>query len=500
MYRRFVCCLCICLVFCVATAAAADSIRDAVVKIHVTQRAPDFLRPWTKRASKKSTGSGAIIAGNRILTNAHVVSYASQIFVQFHQSTERLPAKVVHRWVGMDLALLELEDSTALSQRPTLELADGLPRVKDTVNVYGYPMGGDDMAITEGIISRIEFAGYSAAVSGVRIQVDAALNPGNSGGPALVDSKIVGLVFSNIRAAENIGYLIPAEEVRMFLADCQDGNLEGKWALYDELQTTENASLREKLGLDAATTGVMVRRPYEDDDSYPLRKWDVITKIGDEPIDNKGKVRVRDDLQLLFQYRVPQLAVDGEIPVTILRDKQPQEVSVPVRRRLNRVIPSLEGKYPRHFIYGPVVFMPASTEMIRAAGAKGIGFFLAMDSPLLSRITDKASVPGEQLVVFRLLTHRSVKGYTTHPYGVVSAINGDEVNNLQDVVTLLRDAAGEFIVIEPHGRYETVVLRRAELPSITEEVLDDEGIRYQYSSELEELWEAAATTDQAAGS
>lgn len=313
---------------------AADEIRDAVVKIHVTQRKPDFMRPWTKASSKKSTGSGAIISGNRILTNAHVVLYASQIFVQFHQTTDRVPAKVVHRWVGLDLALLELEEPAELAGRPTLEIATGLPRVKDTVNVYGYPMGGDDMAVTEGIISRIEFSSYSPSVSGVRIQVDAALNPGNSGGPAIVDGKIVGLVFSGIRTAENIGYLIPAEEIQLFLRDCDDGSLDGKWALYDRLQTTENESLRASLGLDDDTTGVMIREPYSDE-NYPLEKWDVITHIDDEPIDNKGKVKVRDDLQLLFQYRIPELANDGTVSLQIIRDKQAQTVNVPVRHSWN---------------------------------------------------------------------------------------------------------------------------------------------------------------------
>lgn len=483
-----------CLLSCLASQATGDEIRDAVVKIHVTQRAPDFLRPWAKMSAKKVNGSGAIIAGNRILTNAHVVLYASQIFVQFHQTTDRVPAKVVHRWVGLDLALLELEDPSLLDGRPMLQLADGLPRVKETVNVYGYPLGGDDMAVTEGIISRIEFASYSPTVSAVRIQVDAALNPGNSGGPAIVDGKIVGLVFSGIRTAENIGYLIPAEEVRMFIEDCADGSVDGKWALYEQLQTTENEALRARLGLDDQTTGIMIRQPYATDE-YPLKKWDVITHVGDQPIDNKGKVKVRDDLQLLFQYRVPQLAADGKIQLQIIRDQQPLAVSVPVRREPERVIPSLEGAYPRHFIYGPLVFMPASMEMIQAAGGKGLAFFLAMENPLLSRILDKPSEDAEELIAFRLLTHRSTKGYGTPPYGIVKAVNGEGVRNLNDLVRRMRTADGKFMIIEPEGRYESLVFYRAQLPEITEEVLNDEGIRYQYSDDVSAIWEGQAAAD-----
>ena len=242
--------------------------------------------------------------------------------------------------------------------------------------------------------------------------------------------------------------------------------MDGKWALYGQLQATENEAQRRLLGLDEQTSGVMLRQPYSEDDEYPLKKWDVITHVGDEPIDNKGKVRVRDDLQLLFQYRIPQLAQDGTIPLQIIRDKQPMTVTVPVQRKLDRVIQSLDGAYPRHFIYGPVVFMPASREMIQAAGAKGLGLLLTMESPLLSRIVDKPSEEGEEMIVFRLLTHRSTKGYGAPPYGTVKTINSQPVKNLQDLVIRMRDADGEFIVIEPHGRYETLVFDRAEWPTL----------------------------------
>ena len=247
--------LCVLLCFHVASVMGKDEVRSSAVKVHVTQRPPDFIRPWTKSTARKTSGSGAIIEGKRILTNWHVVEYASQIFVQFDQTSDKTPARVVATAPGMDLALLELEDPAELDSRPFLPIAESLPDVSSTVNVYGYPIGGEDMSVTEGIISRIDFTRYSNDAVGVRIQVDAALNPGNSGGPAVTDGQIVGLVFSKINQAENIGYLIPAEEVRMFLADSADGTYDGKPALYDRFQTAENVSLRAKLGLSEETTG-----------------------------------------------------------------------------------------------------------------------------------------------------------------------------------------------------------------------------------------------------
>ena len=290
--------------FCCAPADARDAITNSVVKIFVTQRNPDFARPWSKESPDEVSGSGVIIDGKRILTNAHVVLYASQIFVQADQTTERVPAKVKAVAPGMDMAIIEVEKPSFFEGHPPLPVADGLPAVKQTVNVYGYPMGGEQLSVTQGIISRIEFTRIYYSVCGLRVQIDAALNPGNSGGPAVADGKIVGLVFSKFAKGENIGYLLAADEIRAFLEAVQGGTYNGKPQLWDYYQPTENEALRAKLGL-TKESGVVVSAPFNPAPDYPLKKWDVITRIGDKPLDSQGNVKVNDSLRLTFQYFVP---------------------------------------------------------------------------------------------------------------------------------------------------------------------------------------------------
>ena len=304
------------------TAVAQDTIRDSVVKIHSQQRIPDFVRPWMKSNPRDISGSGAIIEGKRILTNAHVVLYASRVLVQPAQSTERIPATVEAIAPGMDLAILKLNDEAIFDQRPPLPLDDELPKIKNTVNTYGYPEGGDQLSVTEGIISRVEYVSYAESETGMRIQVDAPVNRGNSGGPAIANGKIVGLVFSMIPSANNIGYLIPADEIRMFLDDVADGTYRGKPKLFDDMQTVENKALRDRLGLDANTGGLMITRPVCPDESYPLKEWDVITHIGDQAIDNQGNISVGNELHLSFRYLIPKLVKDGQIDLTIWRSGQ----------------------------------------------------------------------------------------------------------------------------------------------------------------------------------
>ena len=91
-----------------AILAAPNVQTNAVVKVFATSRAPDAFKPWVKQSPQESTGSGVVIAGNRILTNAHVVSYASLVQVQANGSGDKLTATVVAIAPGIDLAVLKL--------------------------------------------------------------------------------------------------------------------------------------------------------------------------------------------------------------------------------------------------------------------------------------------------------------------------------------------------------------------------------------------------------
>ena len=68
---------------------AATGVENSVVKIFSTMRYPDPYKPWTKGSPSEATGTGVVIKGKRILTNAHVVNYASQIQVQANQAGDK---------------------------------------------------------------------------------------------------------------------------------------------------------------------------------------------------------------------------------------------------------------------------------------------------------------------------------------------------------------------------------------------------------------------------
>lgn len=469
---------------------ATPKIEPHVVKLKVTQRRPDLFRPWTKASPAKTAGSGVVMRGGKILTNAHVVAYASEVLVQLQRGGDQLPATVTAAAPGIDLAVVELRDPSAVADLPGLEVADGLAEVKSRISAYGYPTGGDDLSVTDGIVSRIEFAAYYYGALGVRIQVDAALNPGNSGGPAIQDSKIAGLVFSKIAAADNIGYLIPPEEIRSFLDDVADGDYQGNPLLHDLGQTAENPALRAFLKLPSDVTGIVIKKPYSVADDYPLRRWDVITHVGPHSIDNQGYVSVREGLRLRFMYYVTKLAVDGVVPLTVFRDGESIEVKAPVRAKRELLVPPLERGYPEYFIYGPLVFTAATQELVGVLGSRGMGTLISLENPLVSRLTDPPAEPGEQMVLIaaRMFPHRIIRGYDNRPLGVITKVNDVKIRNLRHLAETLQSSDSEFLLFDVAGRSESYVFRRDEMEAATEEILVDEGIRYQASKNLRDIW------------
>ncbi len=481
--------------FKVETPAKTEMVENSVVKIFATMRMPDPFKPWTKQAPREITGTGVVIEGKRILTNAHVALYASQVQVQANQSGDKLAAIVEFVAPGIDLAVLKLEDESFFATHPALARAAKLPTVKDSVMVYGFPTGGSNLSITKGIVSRIEFAGYNYPVSGLRIQIDAAINPGNSGGPALAGEQMIGLAFSRLGGADNIGYIIPCEEVELFLKDIADGRYDGKPAMFDGLQSNENGALRGFLRLGKSTEGMIVHEPDSTEAAYPLKPWDVITRIGSSPVDNEGMVKIGDNLRVRFQYLIQQLAKNGKVPLTLLRAGKELIVEMPVPSDRPMLIPGLEGEYPPYFIYGPLVFSTATTQFVGplSSNAKAIAALSHVGNPMITRRGDKPAFPGEELVIISspFFPHKLAKGYDNPISRVVESINGITVKNLSHLVAVLRDAQDEFITIKFAGRgTEALVFLRKEVLPATDEILSDNGVRSQGSPDMMVIWNA----------
>jgi serine protease Do len=173
------------------------------------------------RANSRSgggTGSGVIIdPSGLIVTNAHVVAGAREVIVTVQG--RQVTAEVVAMGDAncLDLALLQLPNQRNL---PTLRLAD-ISSIKKTQEVWalGYPAGSTptSASIVQGSVSNIH------RHQGV-VVFDAAVNPGNSGGPVIDEqSRIIGITKSGARNAQNVNYAVSVEQVRLFVEAYRQG-------------------------------------------------------------------------------------------------------------------------------------------------------------------------------------------------------------------------------------------------------------------------------------
>ena len=480
-------------------AIAEDDVRNSVVKIEVTMIRSNPLEPWKRQTPRESSGTGVIIKGDRILTNAHVVGHARSITVQPFGSDKKYTAEVEAMAPGMDLALLKIESNDFFKDRPALEFEDKLPAARSAVNAYGFPFGGTQISVTEGIVSRVEFSRYYFEVTGLRIQIDAALNPGNSGGPAVSNGKLVGLVFSRISEGDNVGYLIPVKEIEMFLADIEDGSYDGKLAMPALTQTLENPYIRQKLNLSDDVGGAMVTSievPPQDSSQPQLMPWDVITAIDGSAVDREGKVKLGEDNRVSLNYQIQSVTDRKVATFSIIRDGEAMDLDIKLSTTPKLLAPYNGYNKPEYFIVGPMTFIPASAEITRSIGRSSRwAIWLSYHaSPLLARGSEKLPADSdEQLVITGsgFLPHPMTQGYSEPRYATVKSVNGIEIRNLSQLVEVLRDCTEEFLVFEFQDNYiEKLVFPTKDFIESTEQVLDDNGIRRQGAKRYMKIWNA----------
>ncbi len=473
--------------------AGKTDVRKSVMKIFSTKSPPNPFRPWEITPPQEVTGSGVLIEGGRVLTNAHVVSYAQQIYVQPNESSEKLDATVEFIAEDCDLATLTIDDKSAIGKLDAVPLTDKLPPLKTKVNVLGYPVGGDTLSVTEGVVSRIEYAPYNYGTAALRIQVDAAINPGNSGGPAIVDDAVVGIVFSRFPEGENIGYLIPAEVIRHFLDDFKsDEKYQGFPRINVATATLENPSLRNYLRIEREQTGVVVHRIDQPDLKDKLKPWDIIAACDGVDIDNLGMVPIADGIRVGWGYLISKKAPGCKISLRVIRQTKPIEIEVSTITRDNGLIQRMAQPRPTYLLYGGLVFSPVTTEMVSVIPSRYLALLGSKGSLLFKRADEDRVNPGDEIVVAcsTIVPHKITKGYGITPLSVVTHVNDEPVRSLRHLIQLIKDnKSKDYIIFRFEDEHEEkIVLEPKLVEKSSPEILRNNNIPSDRSEDLKDVW------------
>jgi S1-C subfamily serine protease len=272
--------------------ALAANPERSVIQITTFSQQPMWDSPWRFDQVRKASGTGFVIKGKRIMTNAHVVDWARQILVRRYQDPRPYIARVKFFAADSDLAILEVDDERFFSGMQALEFGE-LPQVRSTVVTYGYPAGGEQISYTRGVVSRIELQNYVHIGNRAYLaaQTDAAINPGNSGGPVIQDDKVVGVAFQGISGLENTGFFIPTTLVQHLLKDIEDGTYDGFPQAGIRFVSLQNDAYRKFLDLPDNDLGARVDHIFDVPSTRELlRVDDVILKVGAYDVGSDGTI------------------------------------------------------------------------------------------------------------------------------------------------------------------------------------------------------------------
>lgn len=449
---------------------AAPAPAASMVRITTTAQQPDYSVPWNPGTVTGGVGAGFVIAGNRILTNAHVVSNAAFITVVKEGDPNPWEARVLHVAHDCDLALLEVYDETFFEGTKPLEFG-GIPALESTVSAYGYPIGGDRLSVTRGIVSRIDFLPYSHSEvdSHLTIQIDAAINPGNSGGPVMQDGKVVGVAFQGYSGAvaQNVGYMIPTPVIRRFLEDVEDGVYDRYMDLSATYFPLLNPALRAALGVENEDTGVVIGTVFDDGSADgKLQPRDVILSVDGLRVFSDGKVELDDDRVEMAEVFERKFKGD-EVAMEILRDGEKQEVTLVLDHPWPFDMLAREyDRRPRFVIVGGLLFQPLNRNFIDARRDIDTRLRYFFDY----FVTDHLYREHPEVIVLSDVLKDPINTYVEPFKGsIVDQINGRQIRSLDDVASAFEEP-GEFHVIQLLGEGRPVVLERASLGEASERI------------------------------
>ena len=422
-----------------------------VIRVFATSQDPDFDGPWQARTPSNSTGSAVVIGKRLMLTGAHVVANATFLQVQKPSHPDKAIARVKAVSHDCDLALLEVVDpADFLDDIEPAEIGP-MPKLRDEVAVVGYPVGGEEISITEGVVSRIEVQRYSHSQRHMlAVTVDAAINAGNSGGPVFGDGKVVGIAFQKLTGVDNIGEMVPPPIIRAFLDGVEKGKRPEVPALGITTQNLENALLRRKLGLGDNERGVAVLHVDHGGSSDGiLEPRDVITSIDGLPIANNGTVqflgrhRTRYDVVLGHRY------IGDTIKLDIKRAGRTKHVELELKKWMPLVPRSRYDEPPGYFVYGGLVFQTLTRDYLTTwdkwwnkAPKEFLNFYY---------LGYRTAEQHEVVILTQILADEINVGYA-HLYNeAVATINGKLPLDMVEFVQILSSAHGVVEITTTSG-------------------------------------------------
>ena len=454
------------------------SVKKALVKVYTSHQLFDYLSPWQYGQSANSTATGFIIDGERIITNAHAVLNSKFLQVRKEGDSKKYKAVVKFTSEEYDLALVEIEDKSFFNGTVPLKLGT-LPEIQEKLTVYGYPLGGDKLSTTQGIVSRMEHNTYTLTNRKFLIgQTDAAINSGNSGGPVVSKGKVAGVAFAGLNSADNIGYFIPVNILNNFLEDIKDGKYDGSPLLGLEWLELESPSHRRMLGIEDKTGGILIKKVFKNSPfEGVLQKNDVLMKLDNYPIEYDGTIEFRKNEKTDFSYVNQQKKYGDNLSYEIIRDKKTKTGQVKLEKKDIKYTVVTEVTIetpPSYMVYGGLLFEPLTSNYMAGVIEK------------LGSVYDREELYKdykELVVLVRVLPFDVNLGYTDAVNQIIVKVNGEKYKDFKDFAQKVKNVKSGFIVFE-NDNGDEIVLDVKEVEEQREALMQNYNISSDMSDDI----------------
>lgn len=330
----------------------------------------------------EAAGSGFVIsADGYIVTNNHVVKDATKVTVTFDNGNE-MPATVIGTDERTDVAVVKVDGKDL----PYVEFADDTVRVGDWVVAVGNPFGLGG-TVTVGIVSaRGRDIGGSSY--GDFLQIDAAVNSGNSGGPAFdVNGKVAGMntaIFTPNGGNVGIAFAIPASTVKTIVKSLIENGTVTRGYLGVAIQDV-NHDIADSVGLKQAK-GALVTQPTDDGPAQKagINSGDIITAVDGQEIENA----------LALSRTIASKAPGTTVELTIWRDRKEVKVSVTLDTLKDKTAQTDQQTAPQD---NPAAPVPSSVGITLVPNAEGEGL-LIQDVDPNSTAAEKGFAVGDTIL------------------------------------------------------------------------------------------------------
>ena len=411
-----------------------------MVKVFSTSMEYDYESPWQSLSPEAAFGSGVCIPGSFILTAAHVVADATFIQVQKARETTKVVAELYYVDHQCDLALLTVTERGFFDNMKVTEVGteEYLPSLRRKVQVVGFPIGGEEVSVTEGVVSRVEIQSYTHSRRKLlAITVDAAINSGNSGGPVFLRNKVLGIAVQAYDDAQNIGEIVPCPIIQHFLRRAKTRDRRSFPDFGASFQNLEGKQLRKFKGMDDGEEGVLIKAVSAEQKKHDdIRVGDVLLQVDGRSVSNQGTVHFDSNgrFRTIFHVVFHRYQIGDKVPVRVLRDGKREDIHVTLIPWMKLVPRSQYDIEPRFYVFGGLVFQPLTRNFLNVWGDDDW-----RESAPLTLVYQyyNGSLKDDlkEVVVFSTILADEINvGLNGYQNSVVKEVNGERVVDLLDFV------------------------------------------------------------------